>query len=309
MCGYQMYQYRAYGLGIHSAIPLPELQALAGAPADVVIKFGKGADRELVSAAGVSEQFCFDGHSAYLSWDQLGRFEVRRGAEILIDRHPGVCDRLIRLPLLGAVLSIVLYQRGYLVFHASAVQLNGAAIAFVGGKGFGKSTMAASLYSRGHTLLADDSVAVDVSDPARPLVLPGFPQLKLWPEAAAFSLGDDPEDLPPLAAGYDKRSRKIGSNFGQEPVPLKSVYVLSEGPAPALTRLKPQEAIVQLIGQSYVSRFGKSLLHGRNASEHLHQCASLASNIGVYRLERPLSFPLLQATSILLEGADHRAAG
>jgi len=52
--------------------------------------------------------------------------------------------------------------------------------------------MAATLYARGHYLMADDVVALDLGDPTRPLVFPVF-QFKFWPEAAASALGDDPE--------------------------------------------------------------------------------------------------------------------
>ena len=144
---------------------------------------------------------------------QVGAFLVRGGKEIIVDAISGVEESLIRLPLLGMVLAAVLQQRGLLVLHASAVAFNGDAVAFLGGSGWGKSTLAATLYARGHPLVADDLVAVDVGGRENPIVLPGFPQLKLLPEAAAASLGDDAELLPRLASGFDKRSHRAANEF------------------------------------------------------------------------------------------------
>jgi hypothetical protein len=210
-------------------------------------------------------------------------------------------ERVIRLPLLGAVLAVLLHQRGFLVLHASSVAVNGGAVAFLGEKGWGKSTMAATLYARGHNLMADDVVALDISGTKSPMVLPGFPQLKLWPEAIASSLGDDPETLPQIHPQVEKRARRAADRFLHEALPLRRIYVLCGGPTPTLRALQPQKAILQLISNSYMARFGKQLLQGVGASSHLHQCTSIIKDVPIYRLERPRSLPLLPAIAQLVE--------
>ncbi len=295
-----MYCYKAYGLGIHSALPLPELVATAEIETDVVIQLGK-VDLSLPETTSRQGYFHLTAQSACFFWDQIGTFLVQNGKEIIVEPLPGVEERLIRLPLLGTVLAVLLYQRGFLVLHASAVAINSGVVAFLGGKGQGKSTMAATLYARGHYLMADDVVALDFSDPTRPLVFPGFPQFKLWPEAAASALGDDPETLPQLTSGYEKRARRAADRFSSRPLPIKYLCVLSQGSALALKPLQPQEAIVQLIANSYVARFGNQLLQGFGASAHLRQCASLIESVPVYCLERPHSLSLLPTVAQLVE--------
>jgi ABC-type glutathione transport system ATPase component len=76
----------------------------------------------------------------------VGAFLVRGGREIMIDAVPGVDARTLRLSLLGPALALVLHQRGRFVLHASTVAVAGSAIAFLGEKGWGKSTIAAALY-------------------------------------------------------------------------------------------------------------------------------------------------------------------
>jgi serine kinase of HPr protein (carbohydrate metabolism regulator) len=66
---------------------------------------------------------------------------------------------------------VLLQQRGRLVLHASAVTVDLGVVAFMGGPGWGKSTMAAAMYARGHSIVADDVTAVR-ADKAHPVVHP-----------------------------------------------------------------------------------------------------------------------------------------
>ncbi len=297
-----MYNYTAYNLGICSALPLPELQTSAEVAADVTILLGR-LDWSPPPDAITTEEMYFEvgPEEAYFFWEQLGKFRVARGTEIIIDPLPGVEERLLRLPLLGMIFAVLLHQRGRLVLHASAVAIDGEAIIFVGNKGHGKSTMAATLYGRGHQLIADDVVALEIDEAGQPIVIPGFPQFKLYPEAAVSSLGDDPKNLPQLADGYEKRSRRITERFVLELTPLRSIYVLGRGSALSIEPLDQQTALLTLIANSRMARFGKQLLQGAEASTHLRQCTALLAQVPVYRLERPDSLQLLPSIAQLVE--------
>ena len=294
-----MYSYTAYGLGFRSALPLPELIAVPGDRVDVTIQLGK-VDSLLPKVGAPESYFHIVGEKAYFFWDQVGAFLVRSGKEITVDPLPQVEERLIRLPLLGAVLATLLDQRGATVLHSSAIAVQGAAVALLGNKGSGKSTIAAALYAQGHQLVADDVVALDVNDATEPMAMPGFGQLKLWPGAAAASLGDDPEELPRLHSRADKRARQVISRLVQEPVPLRQIYVLDRGSTPQIERFQPQETMIQLIANLYVARFGQQSLHAKG-STHFLQCAALAGTVPVHRLRWPLAFESLPATVRLIE--------
>jgi hypothetical protein len=69
----------------------------------------------------------------------------------------------------GAFLAFYLGLRGECVLHASAVDVtgDGSALVFVGGAGWGKSTMAAWLCSVGARLIVDDLLRLDESRPPR----------------------------------------------------------------------------------------------------------------------------------------------
>ncbi|NDJ21576.1 hypothetical protein GS682_07975 [Nostoc sp. B(2019)] len=298
---YEMYSYIAYGLNICSALSLPELQSSTHIEADVVIRYGE-VNWLLPTPAPSWSYFQIDGEYTYLYWKVVGKFLVRSGKEIIIEPLPGVEESVIRLPLLGAVLGMLLHQRQFLVLHGSAVAVDGNAVVFLGRSGQGKSTMAATLYGRGHKLMADDVAAVDVDSAIAPILIPGFPRIKLWPDAATAALGDNPETLRKIHPNAEKRDRPTVDNFLQTPLSIKRIYVLSVGSTLQIKPLTPTEAITQLIANSYIPMLvGKQFIQSAKASVHLHQCTSLVNNLPIYNLERPRSLNLLADVARLVE--------
>ncbi len=287
-----MYYYSAYGLAIQSVMPLPELQSALVTQHDIKISFGTITWNPDVDSE-TWDHFQVNGQDeAYLYWRVVGKFCVRAGQEIIIDPIQEVTEKVMRLPLLGAVLAMVLHQRQLLVLHASAIALNNGAAVFLGRKGQGKSTMAATLFGRGHRLLADDVTAVDLRHPEQPVILPGFPQIKLWPEAAIAALGDDPEDLIRIHPEVEKRARPTAENFLQIPLPLKRLYILTQGDAIAIQPFPPAQALIQLIANSYIpSLLSNQFLSTTDAPHHLQQCTQITKE--VRQLSRPRLLELL----------------
>jgi hypothetical protein len=297
-----MHFYTAYGLSIESAIALPELLPTIETTADVVIKFGK-VDCSLMKPYRGSElmsQHVTTNEVAFY-WREAGAMQVNGNNEIIIDPLPDVEERMLHLPLLGMIFAVMLHQRGILTLHGSAVEIDGSAAIFLGGKGWGKSTLAATLYARGHQLITDDLVAVNFTANGNPLIVPGFPQLKLLPEAAAFALGDDPDTLPEIAKGFEKRARRGIERFSSKSLPIKAIYQIDKGPTLAIKPLNPQEAVLQIIANSFIARCTDALLEGNSGVKHFQQCMNLVKLIPISRLERPQSLELVTALAQLVE--------
>jgi hypothetical protein len=191
-------------------------------------------------------------------------------------------------------------QRGRLVLHASAVAIDGQAVAFLGDSGWGKSTTAAALHARGHPLVADDVAVVEPGE-GRPVVVPAFPRLRLWPDAAA-EIGLDPAALPRVHSSIEKRAHRIADGFADEPLPLGQIYVLAEGPALAVEWLEPHEAMRELARHAHGSRAIRALAE----RSHFLQCARVARHVPIGRLKRPPSLEVLPAlVELVEEGAAH----
>lgn len=268
------YSYTAYGLGIHSDLPLPELVPDGSAADHVFVRLGD-AERE---RAG--DRIRPTAEAVHLFCEGLGAFLVKEGREILLEPTPGVDERELRRHVLGSLFPVLLYQRGRVVLHGSAVEVGGSAVAFLGGSGWGKSTLAAALHARGHRIMADDVTPVCVdADPPR--VYPGYPQLKLCSETAT-SLGIAFESLSRIDFESEKRALPVARDFPQAPLPLKRIYVLADGARHAVESLSSQEAFAALMQHSYI-RFNEDPVA---ASFHFRRCANLASRVSVCRLKR-----------------------
>ena len=148
--------------------------------------------------------------------------------------------------------------------------------------------------------MADDLTAIDM-DTGCPTVFPGFPQLKLWPEAVV-SLGETPETMPRLHPRFDKRARRAVRGFSHRLLPLKRIYLLTAGPAPRIETLRPYEALIGLVPHWYGFRFGDRLLpSGEASASQFRRCALLANGVTVRRLIRPRHLPGLGALLDLVE--------
>jgi hypothetical protein len=295
-----MYSYVAYCLGIHSALSLPELPSAPHAPRDVTIRLGT-IDKTRPEFAAIQNGHYLNHDEAYFRWDAVGSFLVQGGRDIIVEPTPGAEAELLRAGILGIVFATLLHQRGLFVLHASSVVCDGQALVFLGEKGAGKSTMAAALYGRGHPLMTDDVLALDIGRSGEVVALPAFPQFKLMPESAAGALGDDPAQLLRLGSVYDKLVRRAEERFTTQPVPLGRVYALEVGPTIALTPLPPREAALQLIANSIPGRYPALISHPNDARAHLARCVSLLDKVEVFRVSRPFSFEELSVVCQALE--------
>lgn len=295
------YSYAAYGLGVHSELPLPELTDHPGARRDVVVRLGEA--RYEPGARGHRGELPSRSQLFDIVWDGIGKSIVRSGREIVLEPAPGVDERTLRLYLLGALLPVVLYQRGFLVLHASAVEFNGRAVAFLGESGWGKSTLAAALQARGHRLLSDDVVPVWV-EAEEPWIRPGPPSFKLWPDSAR-TLGIAFDQLPLVHPELEKRWCAGSGRAPQRALKLAALYVLEYGSEPAIDDLDSSSGLLEVARHSFV-RFQD---RAEEAGSHLRQCALLAGRVPAFRLRRERDLSLLTHVIRALEAHHPRDRG
>ena len=262
-----MYSYSAYQLCLHSEIPLSDLPVADGAP-DIIVRL-KRTNTLLATVETVNSSQEVFGHLEGIGncWFSHGRF-------ITIEPFENVSHDMIAPNILGGCMSISLRQRGFLVLHASSVSVQHSVVAFLGGSGWGKSTLAAALHAQGHNVLTDDVMAIKLDragGASKPDIIPSFPQCKLTPEAAA-ALGKDPAALSPLFAHAHKRAFNFKSGFQTEPLPLQKIYLLAKGQKHSITPVSPKEAFSHLV--SHTRAMGV-LNDPQSLQSHFQQCTQL----------------------------------
>lgn len=224
-----MHYYKAFGLHIHSEIPLPELaDGDAHAQADLLIREKAFAlpevHRTMIYRRGIQALFGQDTHALYLDWAGVAAFKAKGGNELLVSRATKD-ENLISLFTVSEALGLILFQRGYLLLHASSVAVGGRAWCFMGAPGAGKSTTAAAFVKAGSKLLSDDLTAITFDDSGKPFIVPAYPQLKIWDKTVS-GLQYDPSALEPVSEGVNKFSFQPREGFPAEAVPLSKVLFL-----------------------------------------------------------------------------------
>jgi len=273
-------------------LALPELAEVEGV-ADVTVRFGSVDSAQTETRENGLLWATED--EVLLSFAEIGSFLVREGREIVVDPVPGEDERWVRGALLGPGMGALLYQRGWLTLHASAVDVGGRVVAFMADRGLGKSTTAAAMCARGHRLVADDIAAVKNCGNG-PIVSPGYPLLRVRPEAAA-AIGEDPAALLPIFPISYKRGLRAPQGFSSDALPLCGIYVLDQGSAVGIESLSFQEALVEIIRNTY----GRNLFQAVRRASHLHQCADVVNSVPVRRLKRPYSLAVLSDVVRLVE--------
>lgn len=274
------YTYSVFGLLVESHIALPALVPASGTPdlrvyakpitlTDARIRLPSGVDIEQV------------GHVVRLSVPSVGRVEVCPNSGVALDREEGATDETVRDYVLGPAVGLALHQRQYLVLHGSAVLVNGRAVAFLGSKGAGKSTMAAGLSALGCPLLTDDIVACHMDLGPQVFVAPGPPTLRLADDSALISPG-----LFSMSPGYVNGKRRYWSGLPavltrQE---LHAVFILADGDACSVEPVPLANAIRDLTRNAYFA-FVLPILNA--SSRHFQQCMNLMGRCKVRMLLRP----------------------
>jgi len=289
------YRYVAYGVRVGSWHPLaPLVAAEADGEPDVHVRRGVLDQRPFELRDG------FQTHVApneiWIRHSRVGTFVARQGREIVVDPLPGVDERVVRSYIVKAALGAVLLQRGKLILHASGAAIDGVGVAFVGASGMGKSTTSVALHARGHPVIADDLLGVDVRSADAPMALPGFPQMLLLPESAS-ALGCDPGSLPRVSPDSDKFKFDAPQGFSLEPVPLRRVYALADADHDAIEPLAGRDAVATLVAHTFgIFAFGQGA-----TPAHFLLCAELVKRVSVRRLARSRQLKRLNELARLVE--------
>jgi hypothetical protein len=167
--------YQSSGIRIASEIPLsvPKVEGAHTGGIDVTVVMGEPRPQAFERPS--------DDLVAELVVDDYPMYAIGRVAEGYVCRIMGVADFAINteldrvvchpvpggrhevLPIVvsGTITAFLLAMGGRLVLHASAVELSGHALAFVGISGQGKSTMAAMFCADGALLVTDDILPLE----------------------------------------------------------------------------------------------------------------------------------------------------
>ncbi len=235
----------------------------------------------------------------YLAVKNIAVYEITGKNTINIKYNSQATPEEISLFLLGSCLGVILYQRGFLPFHASSVYISGkGAIFFTGDSGAGKSTILNALLQKGYKMISDDVNAIKISE--KPLVYPSFPKVKLWQDTAD-KLNIDTSALKKISKNYDKYSKPvIDELFHNEICEPYMIYEINKykGDSVILEEISPVEKVQLIYRNTYRVHYLEKL---NKHQEHFQQVGVLANSVKVKKIYRPENKDTISEIIDLLE--------
>lgn len=121
--------------------------------------------------------------NAYIYRKNVGFFHIKAGKKILFCREGRqVDDETLSRSMINTIFGYLLYQRGYLVLHASALKLGTNSFAFLGRSGSGKSSLAADLFINHNAKFICEDVACIYTNNKKLAIKNAPPLIKLSDE-------------------------------------------------------------------------------------------------------------------------------
>lgn len=185
------------GLRLRSGIDL-HLPTGLGQHVDVEVRWGDDIDDSVTVPPGISiAEFIDQGRRLYTAvrseagvvvrFPECGEFRIAPDlATVTVHRdRRGAHAGLLPVLMAGTVAAILHGLRGATLLHASAVIVDGGALAIVGRSGQGKSTLAALMCAEGFPLVTDDVLLVEPGPPVR--CVGGASEIRLRPQSALLA--------------------------------------------------------------------------------------------------------------------------
>jgi hypothetical protein len=297
--------YQVYGVGIESNAVISGLEPLENI-SEISLRFESGSAPEWVKDAqqlrgrvlahrGTEETageptFTLTeyGESEYygLSYAEGASFLVNQAANRVWGAfEPPLTIEDLATYFLGPVLGFVLRQRHVTCLHASSVELHGQGVVFSGDAGQGKSTTAGALALRGVPVVAEDIVALELTE-STIWVRPGYPRVCLWPDAVHKLVGDA-EAFPKLTPTWEKRYLPLDGvhgKFAAQKVPLGLIYIfagrIADANAPWVEEVNPREGLLELVQKTYMNW----LLDRERRAKEFHDLWKVVGRIPVRRI-------------------------
>lgn len=286
---------RAFGIEIEGDFPAPGLTAVTGPATGPTTRVDLASRHEVderwPAQAGVRllEERFDDAPQAARSIDHQpgqGYRLYARGFGVATVSEDG--SRVVCAPpddepwswqrfLVGRVLPWAAVLQGRELFHASAVTVGDAAVAFVGPTGAGKTSLAARMVLEGAGFLTDDVLALDRDDDTL-RAHPGAGLLCVRPTERSAMDGADWSRLGRVLGVSGKTYVEVERVMS--PSRLAAVFFLAPGDGEP--RVQPISADPRLL---LASTFNESLRTPERMARQLEVCADLAARVPVLRLE------------------------
>jgi hypothetical protein len=224
----------------------------------------------------------FDPELGYRMWcERAGRYLIHPSGERVVCAPGRLAMWGWQRFLIGQVLPLTAAVRGHEMLHASAVCVNGRAVAFLGDSAAGKTSLATNMLLQGAEFMADDAVALEARDghvlahPGPPVAAVRHAEVDRLSRASRRSLGTK------LASNPKEILFRISRYSG--PAPLGAMYFIDRTSPDRHVKFEPISDPLLLISSTF------NFVHRPPAglANLLDVSARIAATSGVFHVMSP----------------------
>lgn len=230
--------------------------------------------------------FYHDDDGFLLRFPGLADFHVASdGSRALCWLVPGTDEGTQEHLFLNQIVPLMQSARGDLIFHASAVECPGGAIAFLGTSGRGKSTLAASFAMSGKRFLTDDGFRLEQTADGYN-VLPSHPSVRMWDDTQAALHTDLMAKAAPVT--YSSKARVLAGvdlPHCAEARPLLAAFFLGDGDTheTSFKKLRGADALTGWMSNIFIL----DVTDRKRISHNLDVVAKIAESVPSFALDYP----------------------
>jgi hypothetical protein len=235
-----MNYYFAYGLSIATNINFPELFVIPPTDMpDVNVRFGKTPVHISEKTDREETNIFISPTEYYLCIDNIVSYYAANGNEVIIEPLAEGDEKSVRLYFLSNAMAAILYQRGYIPLHASAIYTNDGIALFMGDTGAGKSTTVATLQAKGYRIFSDD-VCVPILESDMIKAFPAYPMMKLWKDSFVKTGIDSFQEENRIRPDLEKYGKSFYESFDIQAQPVKQIFILEKDATLEKTQIRTQ---------------------------------------------------------------------
>ena len=221
----------------------------------------------------------------YFCKKDICKIEIKEGKSIHYAFNNRISDFQKFQIIASQPFAYLFYQRGKLVLHGSAIEINGRAFLFIGISTSGKSFFASNLLDKSK-LITEDICVIDIIDDSF-YVRPSIPVIKLDNPSIITS-----KNIKSEHKLVDKRNRKAvllnNSKFSSNSIKIEACFVLSFSEKFAIKKIGFNKSFASMLLSSFKSNPTlSSKIHDSNIH---YKIGNFLNTIPLYNIKRDKNF-------------------
>lgn len=291
--------YRLFGLNFicdFDFAQLFDITTISSQNCDICITKGK-VPEELENPAYKNTFISYKQGCVLLKIKGCAKFLINNGSEIIIDAEENAKVGDLATYTFGTAFGTLLYQRGILALHGSAIRTPKGAVIFSGQKGAGKSTTASALALRGWEYISDDVCAVHLEN-SKPVLYPGLSKAKLLKDSYAKLTGTQPAE-PPISPFLSKYGLSFKNSMDSAPLhSICEITIADTGNNPYYEKICGPSKLTCVLEQVYRPSIHEMV---EKLSNRFQMYTQTADKTNCIRIFRPLSFDKFESYIQMIE--------